>query len=303
MLTQDTRRGSVVAPCPGEAARERRAFHGSTVTSRVGAASRTGNPMRRFAAAIVFTALALLTCGSRADEKTGGRDYIPAPLLPGVDPHDSRVRVDLDAAPWRAVGKLQAVSINLRALCTATLVAPSAVVTAAHCVFNRRTQRYFPPGSLHFLIGYNGSRYAGHAVGVRIKIGAGYDPRRPKETIGSDWALVSLDKSLGSEDRVLPIVSSLPEDGANVMLGGYQQDHPLLLMADTRCRIAGRLIDASGRLLLRHNCAGTQGVSGAPLLIDRGGRWQIAAIDVAGETGGAHGVAVVLDEAAESSER
>ena len=36
----------------------------------VGAASRTGNPMRRSAAGIVQTALALLTGGSRADEKT-----------------------------------------------------------------------------------------------------------------------------------------------------------------------------------------------------------------------------------------
>ena len=259
--------------------------------------------MRHCVTTIVVTALAFLTCGSRADEKPGGRGDILAPLLPGVGAHDPRVRVDLDAVPWRAVGKLQATSINLRALCTATLVGPSTVVTAAHCVFNRRTQRNFLPGSLHFLIGYNGSRYAGHAVGVSVKIGAGYDPLRPKETIGSDWALVSLDKSLGSEDRVLPIVSDLPEDGANVMLGGYQQDHPLILMADIRCRIDGRFADPSGRLLLRHNCAGTQGVSGAPLLIDRGGRWQVAAIDVAGETGSAHGFAVVLDEAIKSSER
>ena len=258
--------------------------------------------MRRCATAIVVTALAFLTFGSRADEKPGGRGDIPA-ALPGVSAHDPRVRVDLDAMPWRAVGKLQAASINLRALCTATLVGPSTIVTAAHCTFNDRVRRYFSPGALHFLIGYTGSRYAGHAIGTAIKISDGYDPGRPKETVGSDWALVSLDKSLGSEDRVLPIVSDLPEDGANVMLGGYQQDHPLLLMADTRCRIDGRFIDPSGRLLLRHNCAGTQGVSGAPLLIDRGGRWQVAAIDVAGETGSDHGVAVVLDEAIKSSER
>ena len=81
------------------------------------------------------------------------------------------------------------------------------------------------------------------------------------------------------------------------MLGGYQQDHPLLLIADTQCRIDGRLVDASGRLLLLHNCAGTRGVSGAPLLIDRGGRWQVAAIEVASEMGIAHGAAVVRHEA------
>ena len=68
----------------------------------------------------------------------------------------------------------------------------------------------------------------------------------------------------------MPILSDLPEDGAKLMLGGYQQDHPLLLIADTQCHIDGRFVDVSGRLLLRHTCAGTGGVSGAPLLIDSG---------------------------------
>jgi protease YdgD len=168
---------------------------------------------------------------------------------------------------------------------------------AAHCAFNRRMQRYFPPASLHFLIAYTGSRYAGHAIGIGLKIADGYDPGRPKETVGSDYALVSLDKSLGSADRVLPILREPPENGERVVLGGYQQDHPLVLMADTQCRIVGRFVDAVGRLLLRHNCAATNGASGAPLLIDRDSRWQIAAIEVAAEPGIAGGAAAVLTEA------
>jgi protease YdgD len=243
--------------------------------------------------------MAFLTCGSRAEENTTGSLGTPAPLLPGIGAHDPRIPVDPDVIPWRAVGKLQAASMNFRALCTAILVGPSTVVTAAHCTFNRRMQRYFPPASLHFLIGYTGSRFAGHAIGIGLKIADGYDPGRPKETVGSDWALVSLDKSLGSADRVLSILREPPENGERVMLGGYQQDHPLVLMADTQCRIVGRSVDAGGRLLLRHNCAGTHGTSGAPLLIDRGGIWQIAAIEVAGETG-AGGAAAVLDEAIKS---
>jgi protease YdgD len=83
-----------------------------------------------------------------------------------------------------------------------------------------RMQRYFPPASLHFLIGYTGSRYAGHAIGIGLKIADGYDPGRPKETVGSDYALVSLDKSLGSADRVLPILGEPPENGERVVLGG-----------------------------------------------------------------------------------
>ena len=41
--------------------------------------------MRGLTAAIVLAAIALLTCGLRAEEKTGGSTGTPAPLLPGID--------------------------------------------------------------------------------------------------------------------------------------------------------------------------------------------------------------------------
>jgi protease YdgD len=204
--------------------------------------------------------------------------------------------LDPDKIPWRAVGKLQIALVSFHQSCTATLVGPATVVTAAHCAFNPRTQRYHLPGSLHFLIGYDGSRYAGHAIGIKIETGSGYDPSRPRETIGSDWALISLDTPLGSSDWVLPMIGELPETGSTIMLGGYQQDRPLVLMADTDCRIVGRVTDSAGRLLLRHNCTGTRGVSGAPLLIEKDGKWYTAGIDVAAELAVASGFAVVLNE-------
>jgi protease YdgD len=232
-----------------------------------------------------------------AAEGASGNAHIAPRLLPGVGADDPRVRLDPDAIPWRAVGKIQATSLNFRQTCTGTLVGPSAVLTAAHCVFNRLTQHNFPPGSLHFLIGYNGSRYAGHAIGVKLETGLGYDPKQPYATVGSDWALITLDTRPGSADRILPIIDQSPELRSSVMLGGYQQDHPLVLMADTECRIVGRASDASGRLLLRHNCAGTKGDSGAPLLIEQDGKWRTAGIDVTAQLGVASGFAVVLDEA------
>ena len=259
--------------------------------------------MRRFATAIGLTALVFLTCvrlagrrktgrSRRHSGSAGARCRRPRPARPhrprrGALARGREAPGCLDQSP-RVMHCDTGRAIN-GGDCTLRVQSPHAA--------------QLPPRSLHFLIGHNGSRDAGHAVGVSIKIGVGYDPRRPKETIGSDWPLVSLDKSLGSEDRILPIVSNLPEDGTNVVLGGYQQDHPLLLMVDTQCQIDGRFVDATGRLVLRRNCTGTHGVSGAPLLIDRGGIWQVAPIDVAGETGSAHGVAVVLDEAIKSSER
>src|SRR5205085_2656719 len=78
-----------------------------------------------------------------AGEGVNGDARIPPPVLPGIGAHDSRVRLDPDGIPWRAVGKVQATSLNFRQTCTGTLVGPSAVLTAAHCVFNRLTQQNF----------------------------------------------------------------------------------------------------------------------------------------------------------------
>jgi len=77
----------------------------------------------------------------------------------------------------------------------------------------------------------------------------------------------------------------------------YQARFGLIPMADTGCRIAGRATETTGRVLLRHNCTGTRGDSGAPLLIEKDGKWYIAGIDVAAELGVASGFAVVVDEA------
>jgi len=263
-----------------------------------------GPPTRRMARIALGFAVALVALAGplselKAGEAASADKRMLVPLLPGVGSHDTRGRLDPEKGPWRAVGKLQVTSLNRRQTCTGTLIGPSTVLTAAHCVFNAATHRYFPPESMHFLIGYDGSRYAGHAMGVKLETGLGfrYDPTRQDPTAGSDWALISLDTRLGSPDRILPIIDHSPEMGSTVMLGGYQQDHPLVPMADTECQIVGRAIDTDGRPLIRHNCTGTRGVSGAPLLIEQSGKWFVTGVDVTGELGVASGYAVVLDEA------
>jgi protease YdgD len=210
---------------------------------------------------------------------------------------DRRLRVDPDTPPWRAIGKLQAVSENFRETCTGSLVGPALVLSAAHCLFNPRTGRFFPPGSVHFLIGYAGDRYAEHAVGTLVDIGAGYDPARSKETLGSDWALVRLSRELGAGDRVVETLREPPPVGASVVLGGYQRDSPLVIVADTNCRILGRAVDANGRALVRHSCTGLPGLSGAPLLTEIGGTWRVAGVAVAEEAGTAGGLAALPDPA------
>jgi hypothetical protein len=82
--------------------------------------------MRDFSVAIAVGAMVLLAWGLRAEQGTTESHGAPSSLLPGIGTHDPRIRVDPDVVPWRAVGKLQAASMNFRASCTATLVGSSA---------------------------------------------------------------------------------------------------------------------------------------------------------------------------------
>ena len=75
-----------------------------------------------------------------------------------------RARVDVRAAPWTSIGKLQAVAGSLRMTCTAALIGRHTVLSAAHCLFNPRTQHYFLPSSVHFVAGLEGQGFAAAAL-------------------------------------------------------------------------------------------------------------------------------------------
>jgi len=206
-----------------------------------------------------------------------------------------RTRVDARAAPWNSIGKLQAVAGSLRATCTAVLIAPRTVLSAAHCLFNVRTGRTFAPGSLHFVAGLEGGAFAAAALAQSIDPAPDYDPAEPGRTRGSDWAVIELAGPVTSAGPPLPLAPSIPAPGAAVMVGGYAQDNPNVLTADTQCRVTGLAEDWRGRRLLRHDCAATHGVSGAPLLMRTAAGWAIVGINVARSRSGDVGLATTLE--------
>jgi protease YdgD len=218
----------------------------------------------------------LLTLSARAAAQETTR-HAPGTLLPGVGANDPRQVVDRTVAPWRALGRVQT---ELGGRCTGVLVGPGTVLTAAHCLVAPRTGRFVQPRSVHFLLGYDRGEWVARAGVTGFVAAPEYRPGRGPA--GADWALLTLDAPVGSADRVLPLLRTPPPPRSAAMLGGYQQDRPEVLLADTGCRVIGLQRDAGGMASLAHDCAGTRGSSGAPLLVrDAAGRWAVAGVQAA----------------------
>jgi len=212
---------------------------------------------------------------------------IPRAELPGIGSVDPRRPVDSASMPWSALGRVQT---ELGGRCTGTLIAPRTVLTAAHCLVSPRSGGWVRPASVHFLLGYRQGAWTGMARAVSFVSGPGFDAGS-RSPASADWALLTLDVAPG-HGAPLPLLRDIPAAGTPVLLGGYQQDRPEVLMADTGCQVLG-LWRRERTTLLVHGCAGTRGASGAPLLVgQRGGGWAVAGVAVAVTRGQAQGVAV-----------
>jgi len=216
---------------------------------------------------------ALLLCWASAGlAQTAG-------LNPGPDP---RLPVPTAHPPWHAVALLEAEGIGI---CTGAMVAPAMLLTAAHCLKDAAGTALLPPARLRVTLSGTEAR------GVALRVGAGFDPAR-EAPWASDWALVSLNAPIGA-GRVLPLLRETPPAGSILSLPGFQRDAPGALLVDPACRYLGlRRIEGEG-VMLAHDCAGTTGSSGGPLLL-RGadGNFAIIGVQSKGILGRAGGLAV-----------
>ena len=206
--------------------------------------------------------------------------------LPGLGSHETRVAVDPDAMPWTAVVRLQTPGISR---CTGFLVGPQTVVTAAHCLYGRRLGHFVPPTSVHVLARYTSGDFTRHALAASFQIGKGFNPSLESGQAG-DLAIVTLASPVAGPGEVLALADGSVPRGARLTLGGYSQDRAERILADASCAALGY---TAGHALLAHDCAGTRGTSGGPLMTQApDGSWRIVGVQVSGNVNDVGGWAV-----------
>ncbi|MFV0244604.1 MAG: trypsin-like serine peptidase [Qingshengfaniella sp.] len=160
-----------------------------------------------------------------------------------------------DQNRWLAVGRL---NIAGQGFCTATLVAPDLVLTAAHCLVDKRTQKRVAPERVNFLAGYRSGQFAAHGKGAQVTLVEGFS--RVSQTVSRDLGLVRLSRPMPPRIRPLPVVFNLhPGDRLEVM--SYAIDRSQLPSWQEACEVLQR----NGSLVFT-SCEGVPGVSGAPLI-------------------------------------
>lgn len=197
------------------------------------------------------------------------------PHYPGIRQSDERVVVDPAEPPWNAIVKLQT---NIGGRCTGTLIAPTVVLTAAHCLYNRLTHALLQPVSLHVLVGYDRGAYRWHRLVAHYTIGNGFDGNKPPPQT-ADWARIELAEAIPDAVAPLPVAQEPPASGMAIALAGYNQDRSQLLMADPHCHI-GIVTPRAGGTLLLHDCSATRGTSGGPLLTREGAGWAVIGLNI-----------------------
>jgi len=177
---------------------------------------------------------------------------------------------DYEARGWEAVGRLD---LN-GAYCTATLIAPSLVLSAAHCVYNAsgalRTGE-----TITFRAGYRHGKSAATRTIQKFVAHPGYNAKEPltNKNVAHDLALLELSSPILSTEVNPFVLHGERVSPGPVSVVSYGQGRSEKQSRQKQCGFDERQGD-----MLVFDCDVTFGSSGAPVFSHLNGRGRILSV-------------------------
>lgn len=173
---------------------------------------------------------------------------------------------------WQAVGRL---NIGTDGFCTATLIAPDRVLTAAHCLYDKATGRRIPVTRMQFLADWRMGRAAAYRDIKRAVILPDYVYASADKLgrVRHDLALIELARPIRLPSIRPFAVGAELQPGETVGVVSYAEGRAQAPSLQRSCQVLER---DTGFFVM--SCDIDFGSSGAPVFTIRNGRAQVVAV-------------------------